>query len=135
MPQRIRLRRTAGWRKPPNTISVARPSRWGNPFRVKGRDIYGNGWRMYDSEPACARKSAVRLYRDLVSGLHNPANFRRLTDEQYRNLTADLDAWKQRIGGHPLEIARSELAGHNLACFCDIFDPCHADVLLRAANT
>lgn len=34
MPKRVQLRRTAGWRKPPNTVVVARPSRWGNPFRI-----------------------------------------------------------------------------------------------------
>ena len=33
-PQRIQLRRTKGWRMPPNTVNVARPSRWGNPHRV-----------------------------------------------------------------------------------------------------
>lgn len=32
MPKRIQLRRTKGWRKPPNTVVVARPSKWGNPF-------------------------------------------------------------------------------------------------------
>lgn len=33
-PARIQLRRTRGWRMPPNTVKVARPSRWGNPFVV-----------------------------------------------------------------------------------------------------
>ena len=32
MPNRIRLQRTRGWRKPPEAVVVARPSRWGNPF-------------------------------------------------------------------------------------------------------
>jgi len=32
MPKRIQLRRAKGWHKPPNTITVARPTRWGNPF-------------------------------------------------------------------------------------------------------
>jgi hypothetical protein len=34
VPQRIQLRRTKGWRKPPGVIVVARPSRWGNPFHL-----------------------------------------------------------------------------------------------------
>lgn len=34
MPDRIQQKRTAGWRKPENTVSVARPGKWGNPFRV-----------------------------------------------------------------------------------------------------
>ena len=33
-PTRVQLRRTKGWRMPPNTVSVARPTKWGNPFRV-----------------------------------------------------------------------------------------------------
>jgi|SRR5690348_10723501 len=33
-PQRIQLRRTKGWRMPPNTVKVARPTRYGNPHRI-----------------------------------------------------------------------------------------------------
>jgi len=29
---------------------------------------------------------------------------------------------------------RRELSGKNLACFCPLDQPCHADVLLRLAN-
>lgn len=32
------------------------------------------------------------------------------------------------------EAARRELRGHDLACFCRLDEPCHADVLLRLAN-
>ena len=38
MPCRIQQRRTKGWRKPAGAISVARPSRWGNPFPVERGD-------------------------------------------------------------------------------------------------
>lgn len=31
-PRRIQRRRTKGWKMPPNTIYVGRPSKWGNPF-------------------------------------------------------------------------------------------------------
>ena len=30
---------------------------------------------------------------------------------------------------------REELAGKNLACWCKLGEPCHADVLLELANT
>lgn len=33
-PKRIQLSRKRGWRKPPNTVNVARPSKWGNPFKI-----------------------------------------------------------------------------------------------------
>jgi len=31
-PQRIQRKRTRGWRMPPATVYVGRPTRWGNPF-------------------------------------------------------------------------------------------------------
>lgn len=34
MPERIQLKRTAGWRMPPNTVKVDRTTPWGNPFIV-----------------------------------------------------------------------------------------------------
>jgi Domain of unknown function (DUF4326) len=34
VPKGIQLKRTRGWRKPPDAIVVSRPSRWGNPYRV-----------------------------------------------------------------------------------------------------
>ena len=33
-PVRIQLSRKKGWRLPPNTLNVARPSRYGNPHRI-----------------------------------------------------------------------------------------------------
>ncbi|MDQ8193827.1 DUF4326 domain-containing protein [Coraliomargarita sp. SDUM461004] len=33
-PQRVQRKRTKGWKMPPNTVSVCRPGRWGNPFSV-----------------------------------------------------------------------------------------------------
>jgi hypothetical protein len=34
MPKRVRLQRTKGWRKPTDVTVVARPTRWGNPYRI-----------------------------------------------------------------------------------------------------
>lgn len=33
-----------------------------------------------------------------------------------------------------VQMAKEELAGHNLGCFCPVGEPCHADVLLEIAN-
>jgi Domain of unknown function (DUF4326) len=33
-PYRIQLKRTKGWRMPPNTLKVDRSTKWGNPFKV-----------------------------------------------------------------------------------------------------
>ena len=90
MPERIQLRRTKGWRKPDGAVVVARPSRWGNPFRV---GVDGD------------RAQCVAAYRGAL--------------EQ---------------GELPFTVAdiRRELAGHDLACWCPLDEPCHADVLLAA---
>ena len=37
MPRRLQLKRTKGWRLPPNTVSVARPGRYGNPHTMRDR--------------------------------------------------------------------------------------------------
>lgn len=34
-PKRIQRKRTKGWKMPKNTVYVGRPSKWGNPFKVK----------------------------------------------------------------------------------------------------
>lgn len=44
--------------------------------------------------------------------------------------------FEDRIASHPMnrDKIRSELAGKDLACWCPLDQPCHADVLLRVAN-
>ena len=33
-PQRVQLKRSAGWKMPANTLKVDRTTRWGNPFTI-----------------------------------------------------------------------------------------------------
>ena len=33
-PKRIQRKRTPGWKMPPNTVYVGRPTKWGNPYEV-----------------------------------------------------------------------------------------------------
>lgn len=43
--------------------------------------------------------------------------------------------YKAWIGMHHLKAQiKRELKGKNLACFCPLDQPCHADVLLQIAN-
>lgn len=52
-PYRVQLRRTKGWRKPDNTVVVARPSRWGNPFAVGDLIQWpSGGWRPRTAQQA-----------------------------------------------------------------------------------
>jgi hypothetical protein len=95
-PVRIQRKRTKGFKLPPNTVSVTRPGRWGNPFKV-GDDVPGLKGEPMDAE------DAVHMFRLFIPEF-------------------------------AIEAARKELRGKNLACFCKLDQPCHADVLLELAN-
>jgi hypothetical protein len=121
-PRRIQLQRTKGWRKPEGAIVVARPGAWGNPFDVRRYGI----------------ERAVTLYDDLVRGIWDPTTVGSglsILDFAYSDHRAWRDELRRRIGpGHPAELAQVFLAGHDLACWCPLDQPCHADVLLAIAN-
>lgn len=94
IPERIQRQRTAGWRMPPNTVYVGRPSKWGNPFVVG--ETHGNFGRIRSAE------RAVDLFELHIGPMGN---------------------YEYDDGTHNLE----ELRGKNLACWCPLDQPCHAD--------
>ena len=97
-PKRIQRRRTKGYKMPPGTVYVGRPTKWGNP----GKN--------------------ARFYEDwLFDRLLYPAKDH---------------PWVKDIEPRRLEILQtvSSLRGKNLACWCPLDKPCHADVLLEIAN-
>lgn len=114
-PKRIQRKRTKGWKIPENTVSVTRPGKWGNPFRV-GMDISDCAFvvvknaELNDDEQekgVVTAEVAVRFYRIWLS---------------------------KHIGSYIYESAIKELRGKNLACWCKEGEPCHGDVLLEIAN-
>ena len=119
-PQRIQRQRTKGWTMPAGVLYVGRPSRWGNPFRPV---VWG-------------REDSIALYRNAVLGIWSPKILiaRGIHDSLAQRTYADHLAWSERMGDHPLHMARAHLAGLDLACWCPLDLPCHADVLLELAN-
>jgi len=117
-PVRIQLSRQKGWRMPPNTVSVARPGRWGNPFRIGGWFRIGRG----AGHPGFVWLEAAPGYQDdsftLIETREQAVAFFRLYNERYPMLPTRL----------------APLRGKNLACWCPLDQPCHADVLLDLAN-
>lgn len=106
-PQRIQLKRTKGWKMPPNTVKVDRSTRFGNPYTVKDARTWG--YLGTDSELA---RMCVAMFRKWQQGLeYIEGRWPPSTDTIVR-----------------------ELRGKNLACWCRPGDPCHADVLLELAN-
>lgn len=51
-----------------------------------------------------------------------------------RNLADALACFETSLTGRQVAEIRAELGGKNLACWCALDKPCHADVLLRLAN-
>lgn len=151
-PHRVQLRRTKGWRKPPDTVVVARPSKWGNPFRVyPGTHTVGDickVWGSYsDGRPnPHATTEAVRLYRLWITGELSfemtgcripPDSPLQPSSFQYEGTSgAFVPTWPKVARFQRPAIANEldELRGQNLACWCSLDQPCHADVLLDLAN-
>ena len=79
-----------------------------------------------DLEAITARSDARRDYADERSeSLHDPEGYAALADES----AADVPALVAEV-----ERLRAEVAGRDLACWCPLDSPCHADVLLELAN-
>jgi hypothetical protein len=121
-PKRIQMSRKRPWRaENPDAVIVARPSRWGNPFPI---DEYG-------------RELAVEMYRQALSGNWNPSTLDQSESDAYWDLAYQRTMqFRERIGGmfwiHA--VAKADLGGRDLACWCPLDELCHADVLLEYAN-
>ncbi len=107
-PVRIQRKRTKGWKMPENTVSVTRPGPWGNPFTVA--QYYDAG---YGGSGRVAAQHCVDAYRAWMCGNHH---------------------WAHRSGLDDALDPSRKLRGKNLACWCPLGEPCHADVLLELAN-
>jgi hypothetical protein len=144
-PVRVHRRRTKGWRMPAGAVYVGRPTQWGNPFVYRTRQalarvpaLDGSPWEFEGRISAdgmrhdyfhadghvtrheiryMTRAETVELYRQVLTA---PTPQLHLYDLDRRWI----DAAKARL----------LLAGQDLACWCPLDVPCHADVLLAVAN-
>ena len=128
MPKRIQMTRQRPWRaENPDAVIVARPSRWGNPFRVMGGTVYGQRWHNVRANWGLG---VIRL-DEYPYSTHGPASgavaaavdkFRTLCEVERREHPRKYGEWIE------------PLRGKDLACRCPLDQPCHADVLLEIAN-
>lgn len=68
-PQRIQLRRTKGWRMPPNTVKVDRSTKWGNHYRAGGLCYRQKGFgKVKDAAEAVDlfRRRVAPIMRDIA---------------------------------------------------------------------
>ena len=104
-PRRIQRKRSKGWKMPPNTVYVGRPTEWGNSFTI--------------GQPFVRRK--------MQAGGGEISGFIQNAEEAVH--------FYRRFLSLEIKIAAGiHLKGKNLACWCSIDQPCHADVLLEVAN-
>lgn len=92
-------------------VNVARPSKWGNPYRV-----------LSENDP----QSAVDRFRGLLK--QRPSRL--------RHLVLAICSGRPGIGEYAVQQMKASLPtlrGKNLACWCALDQPCHADVLLELA--
>jgi hypothetical protein len=107
--KRVQRKRTKGFKLPENTVCVNRGTKWGNPFKVvqSGKayavcDPDGNTLMDGFASKTSASAYAVGMYAGWLDHQLSPG------------------------GGLDL----GDLEGKNLACFCDLDTPCHADYLI-----
>jgi len=148
MPDRIQLKRTRGWRLPPGAVVVARPSIWGNPFGYRKYTglarvpaVIGEGdWEYEGRISADGARHDYHHGDGRITVCHVRYMTRAEVVECYRRLLlrdptpamrSTLGAWRLPF---TVEDVRRELAGRDLACWCPLTEPCHADVLLEIAN-
>lgn len=96
-------------------VNCARPSKWGNPFKMAG------GLEMF------ARQAAIDAYRRLLT---EPPS-------RLRHLILRITSGNNGRGEYAVSIMKRslpELRDKNLACWCFLDQPCHCDVLLELAN-
>ncbi|MDO4243505.1 MAG: DUF4326 domain-containing protein [Actinomyces sp.] len=112
-PQRIQRRRSRGWRMPESAVYVGRPGQWGNPYRAA---------RAGSTEWVVEHRGHV--VKTFASG-------REARAYAVESLAADLVAGR---APWTLGEVRERLTGRDLACWCPLDFPCHADLLLGVAN-
>lgn len=136
-PTRIQRQRTPGWKTPPNTVYVGRPTKWGNPFDFRRAEYC---WAALSlgcrADRADRQEAAVRAYRHWIIA---PPGKR--TKSMWRQPKLVGAAGELKLGPRvaaglapSLVDIRAELGGRHLMCWCRLADPCHADILLEIAN-
>lgn len=123
-PARIQRRRTRGYRTPPNSTYVGRPTRFGNPFRVV---------------PAAFRRGGPL---DMWAVQYQGCTLGRWDDKTAARADA-VDRYARWIRepeqAEMLRLFRALLHGRDLTCWCPLPaegepDHCHASVLISLVN-
>jgi hypothetical protein len=137
MPVRVQRKRVKGWKMPENTVYVGRPTRWGNPFNFASSDNCWNALALGCRGDARGRReAAVKAFRQWIAdprGRVKEMDFAVVME--CKGETVQLGPRAQAGTSPSHDDVKEALRGKNLACFCALDQPCHADVLLEIANS
>jgi hypothetical protein len=117
-PQRLVLQRSKGFNLQALSqavngmpaLRVTRPGKWGNPF------VIAELAQRFGLDQQAAHDMAIELHRQWLARTLDPA------------------LWPGYPPPERSSIVR-ELAGKNLACWCRADETCHADTLIKLANS
>lgn len=122
-PIRIQRKRTKGWKMPENTIYVGRNNSelgvgpFSNPFKIGCFYKIGNGGNYGMTWCMCIDEKYANGFTKVIDNAHA------------------VEMFKEYISKYPLSKENIEkIRGKNLACWCTLDKPCHADELLKIAN-
>lgn len=111
--KRIQLSRAKGWRLPANAVKVDRTTNFGNPYVIGEpmdmKMVRRWGWDISPAGQKVVCEDANEAVRRFQHALQ----------------------WDEAIH----EWVREKLGGKDLACWCALDQSCHADVLLKIANS
>lgn len=146
-PVRLRLSRRKGFDLQASSqalnglvaVNVARPTKWGNPFDFRKSDC---GWLALSygcrADRLGRQAASVKAFAEWVTP---PKKKGRRLVRMERGVRLGDDERSIQIGprfvvGPPptYDEIRARLGGRNLACWCALDQPCHADVLLKLAR-
>lgn len=103
--KRIQRKRTKGFKLPPNTVCINRPTKWGNPF----------------TEELCGREDAINMFRECLILPHRVYYY-----------FYEIEATVQFERFMWMKENLSDLKKFDyMACFCKEEEPCHGDVLIE----
>ncbi len=115
-PIRIQRKRSKGYKTPPNTLYVGRPTKFGNPFLLQGDMIYVDAghrrkilskWVCFYQDGGHTIEEVVKLYRDMLLDLNS------------HEVEPEI---KQRF--KVMQDSITDLTGKNLSCFCSLSCRC-----------
>jgi hypothetical protein len=132
-PVRLRLSRAKGFNLQEESrsangleaVNVARPTKWGNPYHVDDTNMW---WCRHPFGSRERTQGCVDHYERAIREGFVLVPYTWLTPEERG------DDYHSSGAHYVHEVAPKYLGGKNLACWCALDAPCHADVLLRLAN-